>query len=165
MNTPLQVKRMSASYSTTAVKCRWRFDCLWSGICSHLRAGQTNLSKTLTSELLPEVPLSSDQAGDMLNLSVQNKQKSVHSPWGGHLKAQVSFHGWDGGLAYVPGGLQISGGSGGSPLPVGWYASCWGEVRYLGFKNLSFLKDRALLLQDDAKSGFTEVWKIKGKKE
>jgi len=43
-----------------------------------LRAGQTNLSKTLTSELLPEVPLSGDQAGDMLNLSVQNKQKTVH---------------------------------------------------------------------------------------
>lgn len=88
MNTPLQVKRMSASYSTTAVKCRWRFDCFWSGICSRLRAGQTNLSKTLTSELLPEVPLSGDQAGDMLNLSVQNKQKSVCPPWGGRLKAQ-----------------------------------------------------------------------------
>lgn len=88
LNAPLQVKRMSASYSTTAVKCRWRFDCLWSGICSRLRAGQTNLSKTLTSELLPEVPLSGDQANDMLNLSVQNKQKSVHTPWGGHLKAQ-----------------------------------------------------------------------------
>lgn len=88
MNFPLQVKRMSASYSTTVVKCRGRFDCLWSGICSHLRAGQTNLSKTLTSELLPEVPLSSDQAGDMLNLSVQNKQKSVHPAWGGRLKTQ-----------------------------------------------------------------------------
>lgn len=53
----------ATSLSITAVKCRLRFDCVWSGICSHLRAGQTNLSKTLTSELLPEVPLSGDCEG------------------------------------------------------------------------------------------------------
>lgn len=151
---------MSGSYSTTAVKCRWRFDCLWSGICSRLRAGQTNLSKTLTSELLPEVPLSGDQANDMLNLSVQNKQKSVHPPWGGHLKAQdlLCWVRW-------------------RPCLCTWrlwgiWGELWDPINQLAFsipvwwfQNPSFLKDRALLLQDDAQSDFREAQKIKGGKE
>lgn len=133
---------MSASYSTTVVKCRWRFDCLWSGICSRFRAGQTNLSKTLTSELLPEVPLSGDQANDMLNLSVQNKQKSVHPPRKSPvlLKAQgfLCWVRWR--PCFCTRRLRNIWGEGWDPITSRLSPSQWDGESYSNFKNHLFWK-------------------------